>query len=155
MLNKKAQEEIVGFVLIMILVSVIFMVFLGITLRNPSTSERKSETAYQFLESSMEQTSDCAIFSRPNLLNLEDLISECFSSDSDCSNGQSSCESLNETVGSLLNSSWRYGEDYPLKGYSFESIYNVNSTTGLTSSSTILNILEGNCNGSLVGNSYW
>jgi hypothetical protein len=154
-MNRKGQEEIVGFVLIMVLISVIFLVFLGITLRNPDVSERKSETVYQFLESAMEQTTECVPSGRRINLDLDDLIGECYSSNSECDNGNKSCVVLNRTIKNILDSTWRYGEDLPLKGYSFESVYSLNNSAQAGTEERFLGILEGNCNGTIVGNSYW
>jgi hypothetical protein len=154
MFKKRGQEEIVGFVLIMVLVAVVFLVFLGIYLRNPVVQERKSENIYQFLESSMEQTTSCAILGRQELLDLGDLLSECYSSNIECSDGNESCFVLNNTFENMLENSFVYGGEYPLKGYSLETEYSINST-GQTNPETILKIIRGNCNGSIVGNSYW
>ena len=50
--KRRAQEEIVGFVLIVVLVVIVLVIFLGISLRNPKPQQRESEIIYQFLESS-------------------------------------------------------------------------------------------------------
>jgi Tfp pilus assembly protein PilX len=152
-LNKKAQEEIVGFVLIMVLVVVVLLVFLGISLRNPSESERDSKNIYQLLESSMEQTTNCSIFGRQELLDLGELLSECFSTNSECSNGEKTCKVLNGTVENLLEGSINYGNDNLVKGYSFESIYSSDSSN--SNQEVILELRKGVCGGSLSGNSYW
>lgn len=154
-LKNKAQEEIVGFVLIMVLVAVVFLVFLAITLRNPNVTESKSEIIYQFLESSMEQTTGCSLPGRQEYLDLGELLGECYSSNIECSDGNKICNVLNDTFKELLDGSFAYGNDYPIKGYSLESIYSLNSLGGQVSRDVVLEILKGNCNGSISGNSYW
>jgi len=48
--DKKAQEEMVGFVLIVVLVAIIAVIFLGITLRKPSNKiGQESERLSSFL----------------------------------------------------------------------------------------------------------
>ena len=68
---KKGQEEIVGFILVVVLVVVILVIFLGIQLRNPEPEQRQSEVLYQFLESSMEQTTNCTLSEGASYLALD------------------------------------------------------------------------------------
>ena len=54
-MNRKAQEEIVGFVLIVVIVAIIFLVFLGIMIRQPGeVTSKESRDVSQFLGSMME-----------------------------------------------------------------------------------------------------
>lgn len=152
-MERKGQEEIVGFVVIVILVAVVFVIFLGISLRSPNKSDGKSEVVYHFLESSMEQTTNCRINERNEFLKLDELLKECHSSNTECSQGVRACEILNQTLNELLDSSWNYGVDYPLKGYSFNAIYNLNRTSQQTTEE-FLSLKKGDCIGEVVGNSY-
>lgn len=152
--DKKGQEEMVGFVMVMVLVVVIFLVFLGITLRNPESSERKSEIIYQFLDSLMEQTTECALNQGTNFLTLDDLVRECYNSNSECETGEDSCEILNRTLIDAMDNSWKVGPDYPYKGYELQAAY-LPDATGQQPSEEVFLISAGNCTGSIVGNSYW
>ncbi len=153
--GRKGQEEIIGFVMIVVLVAVIFVVFLGITLRNPNPSERKSEMIYQFLDSAMEQTSECAISQGTSYLSIDDLIRECHSSDSECLNGEESCQMLNRTLGEIIKNSWKFGPNHPWKGYEMNSVYAVESSNQEQTSEQVFALNEGICTGSIVGNSYF
>ncbi len=42
-MNKKSQEEMVGFVMVVVVVAVIFLVFLGIMMRKPGAAEDRTQ----------------------------------------------------------------------------------------------------------------
>jgi len=152
--RKKGQEEIVGFVLIVVLIAVVFVIFLGIKLRNSEPTQKESEIIYQFLESSMEQTTDCVL--RPNGKNLvmNELIKECHFTDNTCISTKSSCETSKDTMKGILEATWKVGEEYPYKGYELNVNYDYNSSSG-EKNEEIFSIIEGNCNNTYIGNSYW
>ena len=153
-MSKKGQEEIVGFVLIVVLVVIVLIIFLGIQLRNPKPQQRESELIYQFLESSMEQTSNCTLSSGASYLALDDLIRECHETGSSCISGESSCDSAEETFKELVNGSFEVGQNYPHKGYDISALYVVN-VSGQSQTESVLNITAGNCSDTYLGNSYW
>lgn len=154
-MRKRGQEEIVGFVLIIVLVMVVIMVFLGISLRKGGDSQRESQEVYQFLESSMEQTTECALSEGRSLLKLDELISECYSSNNECVNEEKTCNVLNETFTNILEASWKYGEDFQIKGYELGIVYSHNNSNQAGQREEILEIMGGSCEGSVFGNSYW
>src|SRR3989344_2198748 len=116
-MNKKAQEEIVGFVIVVVIVAVVFLILLGIFLRSDINDSVESREVYQFLESLMEYTSECRI--GENYLDFEDLIQECYEG-GNC-NGRDSCEMLNSSLISILEVAWPIGDDRPFKGYIFKA----------------------------------
>lgn len=152
--KRKAQEEIVGFILIVVIVSIILVIFLGIKLRNPEPTQRTSEVVYQFLESSMEQTTDCALSSGADFLALDAAIRACYVGNSACIGGSSTCATVEDTLGQMLNHSWAVGPQYPYKGYEVEGIYTVNSS-GQQNNEEVFSVSKGNCSNSFIGNSYW
>ncbi len=137
---KRSQEEMVGFALIIILVSVILLVFLAFSLNKPKT-ETESYEVNSFLQSTLQYTSDC----KDNLeyFSVQDLVFECELKNK-CSNGEESCKILNETLTDILKESWPTGEDRPDKGY--ELIID-------TGEESILKIQEGNLTKSCRGSS--
>ena len=147
-IKKRGQEEIVGFVLIMVIVAVVFLIFLGITLRKGGVSKRESSEVYQFLESSMEYTSDCAIRFVPDYSTMGELFEECYGG-MRCIDERDACEVLEQEMRSLLDSSWNVGPDGLVKGYEFISSYENEET-----SEQILSIQTGNCNNTIKGASY-
>ena len=119
--HKKAQQEMVGFGLIIIIVAVIILVFLVISLKQTS-SDSDSYEVESFLQALSQYTTNCSITSEFNYLDIKDLIEECDSA-RDCVNGESTCEVLNITLRNLINNSWPVGENRPNKGYFFNSSY--------------------------------
>src|SRR3989344_4393404 len=95
--DRKAQEEMVGFVLIMVIVAVVFLVILGIMIRKPAGSEKESKDIYQFMESMMEYTTDCAINNEIDYEKIGGLLKECHSNHSTCFNGKGICDVLNDS----------------------------------------------------------
>ncbi len=151
--EKRGQEEIVGFVLIVVLVVIVAVIFLGIRLRNPQTVQKDSEIIYQFLESSMEQTTLCKTTENGNFLSMDDLVRACHSANAVCVSGSDSCVLLDETMGRMLNSTWKVGPEYPFKGYTANGVYFSNSS-GQSQKEDIFNITQGICQNSFVGSSY-
>lgn len=145
-MKRKAQEEIIGFILIVVLVAVIFLVYLGITIRQkaPITQKESGDVA-QFLESLMDYTTGCAIGSDTSFISLGELVKECYSGSS-CRDGENTCKILIRTIKETVESNWRIGADRPVKGYIFNSTYN--------SGTTMKNIAfesKGNCTSERIG----
>ena len=153
-MDKRGQEEIMGFVLIVVLLVIVGVVFLGIRLRNPEPVQRESGLIYGFIESAMEQTTDCKISEAGNFMALDSLIRECHSYNNVCISGYDSCEVVENTLKDILNSTWQVGPDYPFKGYEIKINYYVNSS-GQQQFDDILNLSSGLCANSYSGSSYW
>ena len=154
MVERKGQEEIVGFVLIVVLLVIVAVIFLGIKLRNSEPTQRESEIISQFLESTMEQTTSCKTSETGNFLAIDSLIRECHSSNSLCVSGLTSCDIVKTTFEDMLNATWQVGPNYPYKGYSISGVYNQNSS-GTSQRENIFNATNGNCGNSIIGSSYW
>ncbi len=119
MKTKKAQEEMVGFVLIVVLVTVIFLILLGLFLRkNSQDISMESSEVSMFLDSMVEFTTNCSLNSGFSYENVGDLAAEC-DRNSLCSNGKNACDVLNEVTTELIESSWNFGAESPTKGYVF------------------------------------
>ena len=132
--NKKGQEEMIGFALIIILVSVILLVFLAFSLNKPKT-EIESYEVNSFLQATLQYTTNCQTSLGNKKFNtLQDLVFECDLKNK-CSNEEDTCKILNETLTDLLDESWPTGEDRPNKGYEL---------TINTQENLILSIQEGN-----------
>jgi hypothetical protein len=149
-IGRRGQEEIVGFVLIIVIVAVIFLVFLGISLRQETSSVSNEIDVYQFLESSMEFTTECSKRFEGDFLVLGELFEECYS-ESRCLNGIEACEVLNENLDKILDASWNVGEESVIKGYKFQSVYLADTDS---SREEIVNREKGICGESLRGSSY-
>ena len=118
--NRKGQEEIVGFVLIVVIVAVIFLVLLGIFIRRDGGLETENKEISQFLGSMGQSTSGCAIGYEPNYLKLGSLIESCYSGEL-CLSGKKACDVLETELRNVLDASWQVGEG-PIKGYELKAV---------------------------------
>ena len=114
-MNKKAQEEMIGFALILIIIAVLILVFLSFALRN-KTEISESHELNSFVQASLSKTTTCESNYEGNFQNIRRLIFKCADGET-CLGGTNSCEILNETLQTILDDSWKVGIDYPEKGY--------------------------------------
>ncbi len=150
---RKAQEEVMGFVLIVVLLVIVGVIFLGIRLRNPEPVQRESELISKFIESSMEQTTNCKTSESGNFLTIDSLIRECYTYDNECISGEKSCDIVENTLKNILNATWQVGPDFPFKGYEIKINYYLNLSEQ-QQSDNILNLSLGLCEKSYSGSSY-
>ncbi len=113
-MRRKAQEEMVGFVLIIIIVSVILLVFLGFSLRSSKKIELTSYEVQGFLQSILRTTSDCE--DAGGFLSVQKLIFSC-DDEEICESDVNACDSLNSALNGILEETWQVREDAPIKGY--------------------------------------
>lgn len=113
-MRKKAQEEMVGFVVIIIIVAVILLFLLSFSLKKDLKESVENPEVDSFIQASLQYTTDC----RDNLgyFDVEDLISEC-SHGSVCLDERQVCGVLESVFDELIEESWKIGQDRPLKGY--------------------------------------
>lgn len=105
MKNSRAQEEMVGFILIVLLITIVGLIFLGISLRKPSTApEQRSELVDSFIKSISIYTTDCQ-FPPTYYKTIEDVIDMC-ESGLKCSDERDSCLVVKETLKKILNQSF-------------------------------------------------
>jgi len=113
-IKKKAQEEMVGFGLIIIIVAVILLIFLGFALRSQQKESVEDYEVNSFIQGFLQYTSDC----RNNLeyLSIQKLIFDCNNNEI-CLDGRSFCDVLNSTLTGIVEESWDIKGDRPIKGY--------------------------------------
>lgn len=152
-MGRRGQEEMVGFVVIVLIVVVIFLVVLGIVIWQKSDVNVKSIDVLQFLESTMQTTTKCALDFEPAYNNIGEILISCYAEpQKECKpSGKKVCLELNETLKEILEISWKVGGNYSLKGYEFEAIYKPRSGGNETE---ILKLQNGVCLGSYVGEEY-
>lgn len=128
--KRRGQEEMVGFAIIVIIVSVILVFFLLFSLSSkPQTDSYQAES---FLESALQYTSSCEI--NYQYLSVQNLILSCYNQQQ-CSDGEDSCSVLGDALNGLLNASWPIGQEFPTKGYRLD----ITSDSG-----SLLSIQQGN-----------
>jgi hypothetical protein len=122
--NKHGQEEMVGFVLIVVLVAVIAVIFLGISLRSSDSGSSESLRLGSFLSTVSEVTTQCEI-PTSNIKNLGQLVircvelDKCEGSESNPDRGKFACTVLEESLKEIMELS------YPVAEGSFVSSYNL------------------------------
>ena len=126
--STKAQEEIVGFALIIIIVAVVLLFLLSFSLNSPKKESIESYEADNFLQSALQYTSKCEISSINR--SVQNLIFDCVDNEI-CSNEINSCEVLNSTLREISGESWKTGENNPLKGYELRITENDNEVLGI------------------------
>ncbi|RMD67212.1 hypothetical protein D6817_02290 [Candidatus Pacearchaeota archaeon] len=138
---KRAQEEMVGFMLVILLVAIIFLIFLGLASMRSKSNVRESAEVSQFLDALMELTTDCRITSFSGSVNpyktVEELIRD-YDRDLTCENGEKARDVLTRTIQEAIETSWVFSPESLYQGYTFE----VDQTTGSGASSTQERIVE-------------
>ncbi len=141
--NKKSQEEMVGFVLIIVLVAVIAVVFLGISLRKPSQTNAESENILAFISAVSEVTTECQI--SKNHLSVGELVSACEKS-RPCDGGKPACSVLSDTLEEIMSKA------YVVEMGSFRTFYNLTLSYIPENRPLIEPIISGSCKGSKIYN---
>jgi len=136
-LNKKAQEEMVGFVVIMVLVSIILLIFLSFSIKTTPKDKNNEELA-NYLKSLKSVTTECVVFN-PAKASVSELINYC-QKKYKCNSGEDTCVYLNQTISNILNLTLNYGQNFKRKGFVFRSIYNNSAEI-----SNLVYIKKGNC----------
>ncbi|OIO81813.1 hypothetical protein AUJ84_00245 [Candidatus Pacearchaeota archaeon CG1_02_32_132] len=145
---KRGQEEIVGFVMIMLVMVIVLLIFLGLSFRNKDTGTRDSKEIYQFLESMGEYTTGCQI-RNSEYADLGELFERCWSNDN-CLNDEDSCVVLNKTLKDIFENSWNVGPEAIIKGYEFTSLYKSGDNE-----EKIVSLSFGICEKSIIGADYF
>lgn len=120
--EKKAQHEIAGFVLIVLIVSIIGVIFLAFMFRGNDTGEQTSVEVSHLLGASMYVTSDCAINYIPQYREMQELIKECYKDKTldnrNCLDGRNVCKVLEQELKEVIEKGLEISEDAPNKAYS-------------------------------------
>lgn len=142
MANKKAQEESMGFVVIVLLILVVGVVFLGLSLRNHKTPVQQQQALSDLTWSVLSYTTNCTISGETR--DVWHLAQECNSRPGQqCDdNAQGVCDALNVTTRDILNNV--IGKNLTLSNQYVHAYSFVISMPG----SDKLDIKQGNQNGS-------
>src|SRR3989338_8353081 len=96
-LKKHAQEEMVGFALIIIVVAVILLVFIGFSIRKPQKENVESYEVANFIQSFLDYTTKCKDSANLEYLSIQKLIFYCNNKET-CLDGKDACEVLDSTL---------------------------------------------------------
>ncbi len=112
---KKAQEEMVGFAVIVGIVAVVILFLLVIYLRNSGTDVENSYEAESFVQAVLQYTTECE--SNYENLSIEKIIIACSNNERCLDSEKNACEILNSSLIGILEENWGVGEESPVKGY--------------------------------------
>lgn len=139
--DRRGQQEIVGFVLIVVLVMIGLMVFLIISVRD-SGEVGDSGVVLNMIDVAMKMTTECAVVYEPDYDAYEDLFKSA-AKGSLCSNlGESAKDYLNESFGEVVGS--MVASDSSIDSWVFE--FSEKDGVGILRWGGI-----GNCSGSVFG----
>lgn len=127
--EKQGQEEIVGFVVVVVLVAVIALVVLGFVLR-PGLQQESVESvdiAY-FLESVFAMTSECTLRGQ-HQASVGEVASACATdSKRRCGEGAEACGVLNRTLAKTIAAAWDVSNVSAVQGYVLNLTHRLSST---------------------------
>jgi hypothetical protein len=114
--NKRGQEEMLGFALIVVIVAVAMLIFIGFMLTRPQKEPVESYEVESFIQSLLKYTTNC----EDNLerQNVRKLILSCKRGET-CLDGQDTCVVLENLLKGIAEESWRI-ENRPEEGYELE-----------------------------------
>ena len=115
--NKKAQEALVGFALIVIIVSIVILSILFFAFRDKNEKAIESYEVSSFIQSSLQYTTKCE--NSFGNVSIKKIITDMCAYDQRCQNGASSCDVLRDTIKAMINSGFQIGNGSAVKGYSF------------------------------------
>ena len=121
-ISKRSQQEIIGFVLLIVIVSIIGVVFLSLSIGRGEPSKQTSIEVSNLLESSMYYTTDCAVNFIPQYKNGQDLVKACWNGER-CLNEKMACEVLNNTLKSIINQGLEVCDECVNKAYKLNIYY--------------------------------
>lgn len=114
---RRAQEEIVGFGALLVVLAIVGVVLLGMYLRQPVPPASTFPQAQSFLDALPALTSTCAL-SGDRLSSIHELLMQCITQPSkQCSDGTPLCDALNHTMTSLITEAFPVGSS--IQGYRF------------------------------------
>jgi len=144
---KKSQQEIVGFLIIVLMVVIAGVIFLAISLRPQSTIAKDDADIANFLTSSARFTSDCYSSNNVKYKTLEDLTEDCFNSPTKkCDDGREVCKVLNQTYSEILKKVWLASEVGAVKYYELQSYYQTNISDSIDRQPAFVDIISGSKN---------
>jgi hypothetical protein len=135
-MNRKSQEEIVGFIFIVAIVVVAGLIFLSFSLRGNKITGSSSEVE-SFMSALVQYSTNCSM---QGTLDIGDLMKSCYLGKS-CEQGENACSELNRTLQDIMKNSWDIGDENKNKGYNILFYYQA-----LEEKEKIIEFSEGNCN---------
>ena len=152
-LNKRAQQEIVGFIVIVLMVVIAGVIFLSISLRPQKAIVKDDADISNFLISSARFTTECYVSTIPKYKTIEDLTKDCTNPVKKCDDGRGVCDVLNSSYAGLISKVWLASSVGAVKYYGLVAYKQSNISEPSTKQPAYLNISAGKAIGCLSVNS--
>lgn len=125
--SKRTQQEIVGFMIIILLVVVVGVIFLGIYLRQDTPIVTEDAEIMNFLSSSLRYTTECYKDYEGDYKTLGDLMKYCYTGTTiTCPNSLNVCQTLAKDYTWMLGKLWNPGINRPVKYTKLSFFYQAN-----------------------------
>ncbi|MFB6246648.1 MAG: hypothetical protein ABEI74_03600 [Candidatus Pacearchaeota archaeon] len=146
--KKNGQESMIGFGIIIVLVSVILLVFLWFSSTQQGEQNLDDSEINNFLTSYTQYVSNCSSEFGTGKRSIRDLTTSCNPEDNEANacGSMNVCQKLNSTSKKLLNESWQVGPNRPQRGY--ELIITRSEEDSDAAPEKITNITAGNLSSS-------
>lgn len=138
----KGQQEMVGFVLIVVIVIVGMFVFLMFSFGQDDVSE--NVIVNNVLSAIMKTSSDCAMVYEPNYDDMRDLFRSCYEGRRCANTLEMACDTLEESLRSILDEVLVL--EPVINAYQLD--FSVSDDEGILG---IFKLVEGNCTGNIYG----
>ena len=119
---KRGQQEIVGLVVIVLIVSIMGLVFLSFMIGRGEVVKDSSTELGNLLNAEMMKSSDCAINFIPEYSNVEKLIKDCYEN-RNCLDGRRGCDVLEELLRLDVGNALRVNSENVNKGFELSVKY--------------------------------
>lgn len=155
--NRKGQEEMVGFAVVVVLVAVVGLILLVFALRSGTDSKQvEYYEVRQFLDSSMSVTTECTLRSNIDYASVRELVRVCYTSPQTiCGKTEKDvCEELDGYLEEIIKRGLRIGPEQPYEGFRLNITFEQSDVGTTETINPVRGISEGNCTGNFVGGEY-
>lgn len=121
--NRQGQNEIVGFAVIIVIVSIIGLIFLSFSIGRGDETKKTSAEISDFLQSSMYHTTNCTTSYIPDYKNIQDLIKSCYRNENCINLDKMACAVLKEDFSKIVKESFQVSEIAKNKAYKLSIYY--------------------------------
>ena len=138
--NRSGQEEMFGFAVIAIIISIGILILISFMIKGPSQESTENYQIESFIQASLQYTTDCE--SEVDFLSLQQLVIACGNVER-CLDERDSCDVLNSTLANLADKGWNVGENSSIKGYDFKVFIEEQEKLSITKGNKTINFRGG------------
>ena len=140
--NKKAQQEMVGFVLIVLIVIIGLLVFLIYAIKQNDV--RENDIANNILSSILRTTTECALVYEPDYDDVRDLFRSCYDSRRCGNSMRMACDVLEDSLVEMLDEVLIL--EPTISAYQLDYMH-----SDSVGDESLMHLVRGDCNGTVFG----